>query len=55
MFLAPHPAAAYIVSLIDSCAFCRTPDDDVIDGATFDDLDHFANELFEYLIYFNNH
>src|SRR5262249_54511578 len=25
----------------------RTLDDDVIDGATFDDLDHFANELFE--------
>jgi hypothetical protein len=33
----------------------RTLDDDVIDGATFDDLDHFANELFEYLVYYNNH
>jgi transposase InsO family protein len=35
--------------------FWRTLDDDVIDGATFDNLDHFANELFEYLIYYNNH
>jgi transposase InsO family protein len=34
--------------------FWRTLDDDVIDGATFDNLDHFANELFEYLIYYNN-
>jgi len=33
----------------------RTPDDDVIDGATFDTLDHFANERFEYLVYYNNH
>jgi hypothetical protein len=32
----------------------RTLDDDVIDGATFDNLDHFATELFEYLIYYNN-
>ncbi|WP_442895428.1 IS3 family transposase [Bradyrhizobium sp. AZCC 1678] len=30
-------------------------DEDVIEGATFDNLDHFANELFEYLIYYNNH
>ena len=29
--------------------FWRTLDDDVIEGATFDNLDHFANELFEYL------
>ncbi|UWU90479.1 integrase core domain-containing protein [Bradyrhizobium sp. CB1015] len=35
--------------------FWRTLDDDVIDGATFDNLDHFANELFEYLVYYNNH
>jgi len=28
--------------------FWRTLDDDVIEGATFDNLDHFANELFEY-------
>ena len=35
--------------------FWRTLDDDVIDGATFDNLDHFANELFEYLIYYNNY
>jgi transposase InsO family protein len=34
--------------------FWRTLDDDVIDGATFDNLDHFANELFEYLVYYNN-
>jgi transposase InsO family protein len=34
--------------------FWRTLDDDVIDGATFDNLDHFANELFEYMIYYNN-
>ena len=35
--------------------FWRTIDEDVIEGATFDNLDHFANELFEYLIYYNNH
>jgi transposase InsO family protein len=35
--------------------FWRTLDDDVIDGATFDNLEHFANELFEYLVYYNNH
>jgi transposase InsO family protein len=35
--------------------FWRTLDDDLIDGATFDNLEHFANELFEYLIYYNNH
>lgn len=35
--------------------FWRTLDEDVIDGATFDNLDRFANELFEYLIYYNNH
>ena len=35
--------------------FWRTIDDDVIEGATFDNLDHFANELFEYLVYYNNH
>jgi transposase InsO family protein len=34
--------------------FWRTLDDDVIDGATFDNLDHFTNELFEYMIYYNN-
>ncbi|NOJ46473.1 IS3 family transposase [Bradyrhizobium archetypum] len=26
-----------------------------MEGATFDNLDHFAKELFEYLIYYNNH
>src|ERR1700728_1882169 len=35
--------------------FWRTLDEDVIEGATFDNLDAFANELFEYLIYYNNH
>ncbi len=35
--------------------FWRTLDEDVIEGATFDNLDHFANELFEYLVYYNNH
>ena len=34
--------------------FWRTLDEDVIDGATFDNLDHFANELFEYMVYYNN-
>lgn len=34
--------------------FWRTLNEDVIDEATFDDLDHFANELFEYLVYYNN-
>jgi transposase InsO family protein len=34
--------------------FWRTLNEDVIDGATFDDLDHFANELFDYLVYYNN-
>src|ERR1700755_1246361 len=34
--------------------FWRTLDDDVIDGATFDNLDQFANELFEYMIYSTN-
>jgi transposase InsO family protein len=33
--------------------FWRTLDDDVIDGATFDNLDHFADELFEYIVYYN--
>jgi transposase InsO family protein len=35
--------------------FWRTLDDDLVDGATFDDLEHFANELLEYLIYYNEH
>ncbi len=33
--------------------FWRTLDDDLIDGATFDDLEHFKNELLEYMIYYN--
>lgn len=35
--------------------FWRTLNDDVIDGTSFDDLDHFASELFEYMVYYNNH
>lgn len=35
--------------------FWRTLDDDLIDGTTFENLDNFANELFEYLVYYNNH
>jgi hypothetical protein len=34
--------------------FWRTPDDGVIEGATLDNFDHFANELFGYLVYYNN-
>lgn len=34
--------------------FWRTLDEDVIDGATFDNIEHFENELFEYLVYYNN-
>lgn len=34
--------------------FWRTLDEDVIEGATFDNLDHFAQELFEYMVYYNN-
>jgi transposase InsO family protein len=34
--------------------FWRTLDDDVIDGANCDDLAHFQNELFEYMVYYNN-
>lgn len=33
--------------------FWRTIDDDLIDGATFDNLENFSNELLEYLIYYN--
>jgi len=35
--------------------FWRTLNDDVIDGSTFDDLAHFTTELFDYMIYYNNH
>ena len=34
--------------------FWRTLDDDLIEGATFDNLDHFASELFEYIVYYNS-
>lgn len=34
--------------------FWRTLNDDVIDGATFDHLDHFAKELFDYMVFYNN-
>lgn len=33
--------------------FWRTLQDDLIEGATFNDLEHFSNELLEYLIYYN--
>jgi transposase InsO family protein len=33
--------------------FWRTLEDDLIEGATFDDLGHLSNELLEYLIYYN--
>jgi transposase InsO family protein len=35
--------------------FWRTLEDDLVEGTTFDDLGHFANELLEYLIYYNEH
>jgi transposase InsO family protein len=34
--------------------FWRTLNEDVIEGTTFDNLDHFANELFDYMVYYNN-
>ena len=34
--------------------FWRTLDDDVIDGTTFDNLEHFAKELFDYMVYYND-
>ena len=33
--------------------FWLTLDDDLIDGTTFDDLDQFQNELFDYIVYYN--
>lgn len=33
--------------------FWRTLEDDVIEGASFASLDHFATELFDYLVYYN--
>ena len=33
--------------------FWRSLEDDLIDGASFDNLEHFVNELFDYLIYYN--
>jgi transposase InsO family protein len=35
--------------------FWRTLDEDVIRDATFENLEHFANELLEYMIYYSNH
>ena len=35
--------------------FWRSLEDDMIDGATFDDLAHFQRELLPYLIYYNEH
>lgn len=34
--------------------FWRTLGDDLLEGTTFDDLEHLSNELFDYLIYYNN-
>ena len=33
--------------------FWRTLDDDLIEGTTFDDINHFNDELFEYIVYYN--
>ena len=33
--------------------FWRTINEDVIEEATFDNLEHFSNELFEYIVYYN--
>jgi transposase InsO family protein len=33
--------------------FWRTLDDDLIEGTTFDDLDHFRREMLEYMLYYN--
>lgn len=33
--------------------FWRTLNEDVIGEATYDDINHFTNELFEYLVYYN--
>jgi len=33
--------------------FWRTLEDDLIEGTTFDTLDHFADELMQYMIYYN--
>lgn len=33
--------------------FWRTLDDDLLDGTTFDNLQHLASELLEYIIYYN--
>lgn len=33
--------------------FWRTLEDDLVDGASFDSLDHFAAELLDYLVYYN--
>ena len=35
--------------------FWRTLNDDLIEGVTFDSLQHFKDELQQYLIYYNTH
>lgn len=35
--------------------FWRTLEEDLIEGTTFDSLDHFKDELMQYLIYYNEH
>lgn len=34
--------------------FWRTLEDDLIEGTTFETPEHFANLLFEYLVYYNS-
>jgi transposase InsO family protein len=33
--------------------FWRTLNEDLIDGTTFESLEHFTDELFKYLVYYN--
>lgn len=35
--------------------FWRTLNDDLIEGTTFDNFEHFKDELQQYLVYYNNH
>lgn len=35
--------------------FWRSLEDDLVDGATFDTIEHFKTELLRYLIYYNDH
>jgi transposase InsO family protein len=35
--------------------FWPTLDEDLIEGTTFDHIEHFSQELLEYMVYYNNH